>query len=340
MADPALQRILLRRLLSLPPAILRLMSGGGVAYRAGRTLDPRFQYLWKTHGAAASFDSLSPQDAREGWAALVAATAPDPAADVKRDTVVLDGPGGALATRLYIPVVQAAEAPMLVFLHDGAGIAGGLDESDGIASRLALAARTVVAVPDYRLAPEHRFPAAFEDALAAARWGRDAGVRYGAAPDAVSVGGLSNGAGLAAAVCLELRRLDEPQPARQLLVCPLLDVIAEQASMTAFADAWPLSVPALRWALRHYLGAETDPSDPRLSPLRAEDLAGLAPAIIATAGFDPVADQGEQYARRLMADGVEVRFRSYDALPHGFPQFGGVVPPAAAAWDEIGAMLA
>jgi len=339
MADPAIQRFLLRRLLSLPPAALRLMAGGGVAYRAGRTLDPRFQYLWKTWGGRASFESLSPQDAREGWAALVAAAGPDPAPDVKRESILLDGPGGAIATALHIPVDQAADAPILVFLHDGSGIAGGLQESEGVASRLARSARTVVAVPEYRLAPEHRFPAAFEDAMAAVRWARQAGERYGCMADAASVGGLSNGGGLAAAVCLELRRQNEPQPERQLLVCPLLDVIAEQPSMTSFADAWPLSTAALRWSLRHYLGAETDPSDQRLSPLRADDLSGLAPAVVVTAGFDPLADQGEQYARKLMAAGVETRFRCYDSLPHGFPQFGGVVRPAAEAWEEIGALL-
>lgn len=335
MADIAIQRFLLRRLLALPPAVLRLLSGGGVVYRGGRTLDPRFQYLWKAWRRPVALETLPPQDAREGWAALVAAVAPEPHPEVKTETVLVDGPGGSISTRLYIPQDQATDAPLLVWLHDGGGVVGGLDQSDGLASQLAFGARTVVAVPAYRLAPEHRFPAALDDALAAVRWGREAGDRYGCAPGDVAVGGLSNGAGLAAAVCLELKRMQEPQPARQILICPVLDAGAEGGSMVAFADAWPLSSGALRWTWRQSLGADIDPADPRLSPLRAGDHADLAPAVVVTAGFDPVADQGEAYARKLAAAGVETRYRAFDALPHGFPQFAGVVKPAEQAVNAI-----
>lgn len=109
--------------------------------------------------------------------------------------------------------------------------------------------------------------------------------------------------------------------------------------MTTYADAWPLSVDALRWTMRHWLGSEGDPGDVRISPFRAPDLSGLAPAIIAIAGFDPLSDQGEMYARRLKTAGVDVAMRSFDALPHAFPQFGGLVPAAEAAWRKVARMV-
>ena len=338
MADPAVQRFLLQRVLSLPTPALRLLAGGGVAYQGGRTLDPRFQYLSRTWSRSAGLEALAPEDARTGWAELVATAAPDHPRGVHAETVLLDGPGGALATRLHRPDHQAPDRPLIVFLHEGGGVAGGLDESEAIAAILAEEARTAVLVPEYRLAPEHRFPAAFEDALAAVQWAREAGGRYGCAEDAVTVAGLSTGAGLAAAVCLELKRLGEPQPRRQVLVTPILDAVGEGASMATYADAWPLSTEALQWVMRHWLGPEARPDDPRLSPARAPDLGGLAPAVIALAGFDPVHDQGEAYGRRLKTAGVEVAMRSFDTLPHAFPQFGGLVPAAEAAWRRIARM--
>jgi len=335
MADPAVQRFLLRRVLSLPPAALRALSGGGVVHRGGRTLDPRFQYLWKAWTNPGAMETLSPDEARIAWAELIATAGPERPRTVKAETLLLDGPGGTLTCCLHRPSDHNG-APMIVFLHDGGWVAGGVEESQAIASILAEATRTAVLVPEYRRAPEHRFPAAFEDAMAAVRWAREAGGRYGCAEDDVTVAGLSNGAGMAAAVCLELKRAGEPQPRRQVLVTPILDAAGEGQSMNLHADAWPMSVEALRWVMRHYLGPEADPADLRLSPFRARDLAGLAPAVIVAAGFDPVADQAEAYARKLQAAGVPVTFRLFDALPHSFPQFGGLVPAADTAWRAVG----
>ncbi len=339
MTDPAVQRFLLRRLLSLPSPALRLLAGGGVAHRGGHTLDPRFQYLWKAWRSPASFEAMSPEDARQGWADLVETAAPPREKGVESETILLDGPGGTLTTRLHAPAERDPEGAMIVFLHDGGGVAGGLDESDGVASVLAAVTGASVLVPEYRLAPEHRFPAAFEDALCAVQWAREAGHRYGCAHDDVTVAGLSTGGGLAAAVCIELKRLGQPQPRRQLLVTPILDAAGEGPSMRLHADSWPLSVEALRWTMRHALGPEADPADLRLSPFRNPDPAGLAPAVIVAAGFDPMSDQAELYARKLLAAGTPVIFRRHDALPHAFPQFGGLVPAADRAWRDAGRLL-
>jgi acetyl esterase/lipase len=337
MADPALQRLLYRTALSLPEPVLRVMAGGGVVYRGGRTLDPKFQFLWKAWSGPRLAPDANPEDARADWAQLAKAFGRHDEAGVKTETILLDGPGAVLTTRLYRPDDQDPGAPMLVFFHAGAGVMGDLDASDGLCARLAAVGRTAVLAPAYRLAPESRFPSGFEDALAAYEWALANASRYGAT--GAAVGGESMGGGFAAAICQELKRLKEPQPALQLLICPILDAASDSQSMETYADAWPLSREALRWAFGHYLGPGDDPSDPRLSPFRAADVSGLACAIIVTAGFDPLVDQGELYARKLRAAGVPVVYRCYDKLVHGFPAFAGVAPEADIAVSEIGGLF-
>jgi len=147
------------------------------------------------------------------------------------------------------------------------------------------------------------------------------------------------GANFAAVICQELRRHGEPQPALQLLLYPVVDVASETPSMTTYADAYPMSRELLSWFMGHYLGPEDDPTDPRLSPLKAADLSGLAPAVIATAGFDPLVDQGEAYAKSLRQAGIPVNYRCYDALAHGFGAFTSLIPAADAACREIAGLV-
>jgi acetyl esterase/lipase len=132
-----------------------------------------------------------------------------------------------------------------------------------------------------------------------------------------------------------MKRAGEPQPALQLLIYPAVDVASETQSMTTFGDAYPLSRDTMNWFMAHYMSPDADPADPRLSPIRTEDLSGLAPAIVATAGFDPLVDQGECYAKRLRDAGVPVVYRCYDSLAHGFTAFTGAVPTADTACREI-----
>ena len=146
------------------------------------------------------------------------------------------------------------------------------------------------------------------------------------------------GGNLAASVCQLFRQGGEPQPVLQLLICPLLDAAGEEPSMTTYAGAWPLGTAEIRWFLSHYMGAGDSPDDPRLSPLREPDLAGLAPALIACAGFDPLLDQSEAYARKLAAAQTACVYRCYDALPHGFTAFIDLVPAAEAASRDIAAI--
>jgi acetyl esterase/lipase len=324
-----------RTALSLPRPLLRAAAGGGVVHRGGRTLNPRIQFLWKNWGAARPMTGPTPEDYRADWLAIAELCAAKPSPRVKAETVLLDGPAGVLTTRLYRPRNQTADAPLLVWLHSGGGVAGDAEIDAGFVSLLAETAGLAVLVPEYRLAPEHRFPAGLDDAYAAFRWARTAAERYGAREGTAAVGGLGAGAGFAAAITLALKRSGEAQPAFQLLVCPFLDATGESQSNTTYADAWPLSAASLAWRMGQYLHPEDDPFDPMLSPFRAEDVSGLAPAAVVTAGFDPLVDQGEHYARKLKRAGTPVIYRCYDELPHAFTLMAGVSPESETACLEI-----
>ncbi|MDP1630931.1 MAG: alpha/beta hydrolase [Caulobacter sp.] len=335
MADPALQKVLLKVMLSLPTPVLRMMSGGGVVYQGGRTLDPRFQFLTAGAGRMPPMSSLSAEEARAASAAGLAMMAGKLEPGVRTETLSIEGPGGLLRLRAYRPADQDAAAPLMVFAHFGGGVIGDLETCDAFCSQLARIGRTAVLSVDYRLAPEHRFPAGLDDVLAAYRWGRDNAERFGAAPGVAAIGGDSMGGNFAAVIAQDLKKAGEPQPALQLLIYPAVDVASETQSMTTYADAYPLSRDTMKWFMDHYMGPDTDPADPRLSPIKAEDLAGLAPAIVVTAGFDPLVDQGECYAKRLKDAGVPVIYRCYDSLAHGFTAFTGTIPAADTACREI-----
>jgi acetyl esterase/lipase len=255
------------------------------------------------------------------------------------ETLTLQTEAGPLDARAYRPAGQDPAAPILVFAHMGGGVVGDLDTSHAFCSLLAAGARCPVLSVAYRLAPEDRFPAGLDDVLAAYRWARTNAGRFGAPIGVAAIGGDSMGANFAAVICQELHRHGEPQPALQLLLFPIVDVASETPSMTTYADAYPMSRTLLAWFMGHYLGPEDDPADARLSPLKAADLSGLAPAVIATAGFDPLVDQGEAYAKRLLQAGTPVTYRCYDALAHGFSAFTSLVPAADMACREIAGLV-
>lgn len=335
MADPAVQRTVLKVLLSLPTPVLRALSGGGVVYQGGRTLDPRFQFLAAGARRMPPMSSLTPEEARAASAGGLAAMAGKPEPGVRVENLTIDGPGGALRLRAYRAAEQDPAAPLMVFAHFGGGVIGDLETSDAFCQILARIARCAVLSVDYRLAPETRYPGGLEDVLAAYRWGRDHAARFGAPEGVASIGGDSMGGNFAAIVAQEMKRTGEPQPAVQLLVYPAVDVASETQSMTTYAEAYPLSRDTMNWFMAHYMTPDADPADPRLSPIKTEDLTGLAPAVVVTAGFDPLVDQGECYAKRLKDAGVSVVYRCYDSLAHGFTAFTGAIPTADTACREI-----
>jgi acetyl esterase/lipase len=339
MPDAALQRAALKGVLSLPRPVLRLLSGGGAVYQGGRTLDPRLQYLAHQARGQPSLASLTPAEAR-GASAQALRTMEGPVEPgVAIETLRLETESGPIAARAYRPAVQDPAAPVTVFAHMGGGVIGDLETAHVFCSLLAAVARAPVLSVAYRLAPEDRFPAGLDDVLAAYRWALTHAGRFGAPAGRAAIGGDSMGGNFAAVICQELRRHGEPQPALQLLVYPAVDVASETQSMSLYGDAWPLSRGLMTWFMGHYLGPGDNPADPRLSPIKAESLAGLAPAVIATAGFDPLVDQGEAYARRLQAAGVPLIYRCYDNLAHGFCAFTGAVPAADVACREVAGLV-
>lgn len=337
MASAAAQRVIARTILSLPAPVLRLMSGGGSVYKGGRTLDPRLQFLAAQARNGPAMETLAPDEARRGESAALGAVAGDLEPGVRWEALSVPGAAGEIAARLYRPKDQDAARPLMVWAHMGGGVIGTLDTNHCFCSLLARITRAPVLSVDYRLAPEHRFPAGLEDVLAAYRWARDQAASYGAS--GVAIGGDSMGGNFAAIVCQELKRTGEPQPRLQLLIYPCTDVASQSESMTTYADAFPLNRPMMDWFMGHYLGPDDDPTGVRLSPLRETDLSGLAPAVIATAGFDPLVDQGEAYAKALDKAGVTVRYRCYDSLTHAFTAFTGAIPAADAACREIAALV-
>ena len=337
MASAAIQRLIAQALLSLPTPILRAMSGGGVVYVGGRTLDPRLQFLASQARNAAPISSLSPEDVRRGEITGLAVVSGALEPGVRVDGLSVPGAAGPVPARLYRPERQDASAPLMVWAHMGGGVIGTLDTSHRFCSMLARITRGPVLSVDYRLAPEHRFPAGLEDVLAAYRWARDQASTYGAR--GVAIGGDSMGGSFAAIVCQDLKRVGEEQPVLQLMLYPCTDVASETPSMSTYADAFPLNRAMMDWFMGHYLGPDADPADPRLSPLKAADLSGLAPAVIATAGFDPLIDQGAAYGQKLRDAGIATTWRSYDSLCHGFASFTGAVPAADAACREIAGLV-
>lgn len=339
MADLALQRFITKRLLSLPTPILRGLSGGGVVYQGGRTLDPHFQFIANAARRQTPVSALSAQDVRAGSASALAVVAGKPEPRVALENLNIEGPRGPIPLRAYRPAELDPKAPVLVYAHMGGGVIGDLETCDVFCTILASVTQGSVVSVDYRLAPEHRFPAGLEDVLAAYRWVRDNTARFGGEDGKVAIGGDSMGGNFAAILAQDMKRAGEPQPAYQLLVYPGVDMTSETQSMTTYADAYPLTRALLDWFVGHYLGPDNDPADVRVSPLKSDDLAGLAPAIVVTAGFDPLVDQGEAYAKRLRDAKVPVAYRCYDALAHGFTAFTGVVPRADCACREIAGLV-
>jgi acetyl esterase len=284
-------------------------------------------------------DAPQPPAARREALRALAATADDTSAPAVSRDQAMEGPGGPIRLRIYAPLgAGQLTLPALVFFHGGGWVAGDLETHDGLCRRLCAASGWRVIAVDYRRAPEHRFPSALDDCLAATRWTAANAAALGVDPARLGVGGDSVGAGLAAAVALAMR--DEPrvQLALQLLICPILDVGRAGGSRAAFAEGHFVSRAAFARDLADYApGTAVD--DPRLSPLSAPSLAGLPPAVIHTAEFDPFRDEGEAYAARLAQGGVAITDHRHAGMIHYFYALARAIPHAAEAAALVGAHM-
>jgi acetyl esterase/lipase len=234
------------------------------------------------------------------------------------EELTIPGPGGAIRARLYVPEGAPAARPLLVYLHGGGWVVCDLDTHDNLCRFLARESGALVLSVDYRLAPEHPFPAAVEDALAAFHFGLEQAGGLGADPGSVAIGGDSAGANLAAVVSHLMVAEGGSPPVFTLSIYPVTDLSEKRASYRLFGDGFVLTEAHMDWYRSHYLPDDAAALDPRASPLLFEDFAGLPPTYIATAGFDPLRDEGEEYARRLREAGVPVALKRHPGLIHGF----------------------
>ncbi len=250
----------------------------------------------------------------------------------------LTAPGGALPVRVYTPAAcMGTESPGIVYFHGGAGIFCSVETHDGLCRLLANSSGCRVISVEYRLAPEHAFPAAVDDAYFATRWISDHASELGIDPARLAVAGDSAGATLATVTCMHAKARGGPAIALQLLFCPVTDLAAESESRVALGTGYFIERTTLQWATELYCPPGTNRSDPRISPLRANDLSGLPQAHVHTAEFDPMRDEGGAYADRLMAAGVKVRFICHEGMIHNFYCMTGAIPRGRVIIEEAGA---
>ncbi len=317
----------MRRLIGPPPRL------------DGQELAPDIQMmlaLAKWTGEISLVEGRTVEQAREEnrEGARVVTGPPRPMARV--ESVAIPGPGGEMPARLYVALgAPQPPQPLLVYYHGGGWVVGDLETHDGLCRFLAEHSGCRVLSVDYRLAPEHPFPAPVEDAVAAFAWAHANAAELGADPERIAVGGDSAGGNLSTALCLQQRDSGGPLPAMQMLLYPVTDVVGGQQSRDTFAEGFLLTRDDMEWFENHYIPDGIDDDEPRASMMRAPDVSGLPPAYVATAGFDPLRDEGEIYAARMREAGVQVVLQRHPGLIHGFANLTPICPSAHTAMLEV-----
>jgi acetyl esterase len=303
-------------------------------------LDPQAAVLLETMAKMNAGRPLlhegTPEEARVAYAANIPPTPDEPLASVEDRTI--PGPAGPLRLRVYRPLGEGA-LPAVVYCHGGGWVMGSIESHNALCHSLASRSGCVVAAVDYRLAPEDPFPAGLDDCVAAVQWVVDNAGDLGVDPGRVAVGGDSSGGNLAAAACLVARDRGGPPIAFQLLIYPVLAFGYDTPSYAENAEGYFLTEVAMRWFSDQYLGRPEDATDPYAAPLLATDLAGLPPAHMVTAEFDPLRDEDEAYVDVLAAAGVPAGLHRYEGMIHGFVRMAGALDQGKAALDECAAVL-
>ena len=296
-------------------------------------VDPQIQMLLNLRAGLPALHTLSVKEARAQFAARAfpGLRVPEVATVTSRD---MQGPAGSLPLRIYTPLGKGP-FPLMVFFHGSGFVVCSLDTHDGMCRNLCAGTGCLVVSVDYRLAPEHKFPAGADDCLAATRWAVANAGALGADPGRVFVAGDSAGGNFAAVTALRIRDDGGPKLLGQLLIYPVTDYYDPgTASMVENADGYGLTRQGMIWFWDHYLADPSDGANPYASPYRAADLGGLPPALVVTAEYDPLRDEGENYADRLRQAGVPTEMKRWDGMNHGFFFWPGVVDRAGAAMDE------
>jgi acetyl esterase/lipase len=330
---------LARVVCGLPPALQRSLAGRPVVID-GQQLETEIQLLLRLQELAPETDltEMSPEESRLDLLRIALAFE-GPKVPARVDPLTLPGPAGPMAARLYVPEGGQTPMPLLVYLHGGGWVRGDLHTHDNTCRFLAREAGVIVLSVDYRLAPEHKFPAAVEDSFAAFRWAHENAAELGVDQNAIAVGGDSAGGNLAAVVGQLAAADGGPVPAFLLIIYPATDFSEKRRSFELFSEGFLLTESDMDWYTAHYLPDKEAERDPRASPLLADDLSGTPPAYVMTAGFDPLRDEGEAYALRLREAGVPVALRRHSGLIHGFANMTGVGRTGRAAMLEAAGAL-
>lgn len=336
----SLQATIAKLLLKLPASWKIKMAGGEPLQLGGRTLDPNLQFI--AHGAASQppMSSLEPEVAQAAAIDGLAMFAAKPEPGVSwEDTSIPGAEGHQIPIRVYRPSDQDPDAPVMAYWHMGGGVILDVEACHAFCTMISKIARCPVVSVDYRLAPQHKFPAGLEDCISAYEWTLKQAESLGAPAGRAAIGGDSMGGNFSAIIAQESTRRGMPKPDLQLLIYPATDLVTEFDSATTYGETYPLSTDTMHWFMSQYLPDGFDRSNVLLSPAQETRLEGLPPAIIATAGFDPLVDDGAAYAEKLKAAGVDVEFKCYDHLAHGFTAFTAVTPAAREACLEVAGMV-
>ncbi|MEB2343934.1 MAG: alpha/beta hydrolase [Deltaproteobacteria bacterium] len=330
-----------RGVLRLPVSVLRWIAGSQPISIDGQTLDLEVQVLLRLLAVAGGrpLDEMTPAEGRESIRSTTRALASEKLEVAQIEPMSVKGPAGEIGARLYRPDRGREPRPLVVYYHGGGWVVGDLDTHDDPCRFLAVYAGVNVLAVDYRLAPEHRFPAAVDDAVAAFRFAAEQAGDLGSAGQPIAVAGDSAGGNLSAVVAQRTVRDGGPAPAFQLLIYPVTDLSKKHESYRLFSEGFFLTEKTMDWYRDHYLPDPSAARDPAVSPLLAADLSGLPPAHVVTAGFDPLRDEGEAYARRLEAAGVKVSHRRYAGLVHGFANVTSLGKSAPRAMEEVATAL-
>ena len=275
--------------------------------------------------------TMSVDEARRQYRDRRGYTQPEPPPIGAVRDLAVPGPAGALPCRLYHPPADGGTPPLLVYFHGGGWVIGDLDTHDVLCRQLCAGSGAAVLAVDYRLGPEQRFPAAVDDCVAATRWARRHGDELGIDATRIALGGDSAGGNLAAVVALVLRDAGDPMPRLQLLIYPATDMRAAAPSHTSNGQGYLLTADSIAYYRDHYLNDRSEWTDWRASPLLARDHSRLPPALVLTAGFDPLRDEGLQYADALSGAGVPAQLVCFERQVHGFVTMSRVIDEALTA---------
>jgi acetyl esterase len=288
------------------------------------------------------YETVGPVKAREMYLAARPVSQPEPPELESTRALSIAAPHGAIPARIYTPKTLRRSdglAPCLVFYHGGGWVIGDLDSHDVVCRKLAHEGELIVISVDYRLAPEHKFPAAVDDAITAARWISSNAKQLGIDAARLTIGGDSAGGNLAAVVALAARDGDGPKLAGQVLIYPATDFAMTHPSHSESETSILLTHSVIKWFCNHYLNGPADIDNWRASPARSKTLAGLPPAYVLTAGGDPLRDEGDEYAKRLQDAGVPVSYKHFPGQFHGFFTMGKLLPQANVAASDIATWL-